>query len=131
MLQRPCCEQCGCSHPALVDEYYFWLIDGRLFRPAGDANPVLAFGTEPPGDYQFGYQDDLYDPIQQEAAYWQDPDQLPQSTRMAGSRRWCGWLWCRIHNGEFQQPRTIRVTAYRCCPPTAPTCSTWGERPIR
>ena len=29
-----CCTECGCRHPAHVDEYYFWLVDGRHFDPS-------------------------------------------------------------------------------------------------
>jgi hypothetical protein len=97
-----CCEECGCEHPLHVDEYYFWLIGGALYD-----NPTLPPGfsaVEPDDGYQYGYQDDFYDPVQQEAAYWWDPTQLPQllqwhtmpTVRLA---------WCRVHNGEFQQPR--------------------------
>src|SRR5262249_32856180 len=28
-----CCKECGCEHPAHVDEYYFWLIDAEYFDP--------------------------------------------------------------------------------------------------
>jgi hypothetical protein len=101
-----CCEQCGRSHPALVDEYYFWLIDGKLYQPPVTPTPS-GFAAPPPGDYQNGYQQDLYDPILQEAALWQDLEQLP------GLLEWPAapmvrLAWCRVHNGEFQQPRRSR-----------------------
>jgi Tc toxin complex TcA C-terminal TcB-binding domain len=100
-----CCSECGCEHEAHVDEYYFWLIRDAFY----DSPPLPAgfSGVETDDGYQFGFQDDFYDPAQQEAAYWWDPTQLPQllawqtspSVRLA---------WCRVHNGEFRQPRRSR-----------------------
>jgi hypothetical protein len=101
-----CCEQCGCSHPALVDEYYFWLIEGKLYQPPVTPIPS-GFTAPPPGDYQNGYQQDLYDPILQEAALWQDPEQLPGLLEWPASPM-VRLAWCRVHNGEFQQPRRSR-----------------------
>jgi Tc toxin complex TcA C-terminal TcB-binding domain len=100
-----CCEQCGCKHPALVDEYYFWLIDGKLYQPP--VTPTPSGFTAPPGDYQNGYQQDLYDPILQEAALWQDPEQLPGLLQWPASPM-VRLAWCRVHNGQFQQPRRSR-----------------------
>ncbi len=100
-----CCDECGCGHAPLVDEYYFWLIPAELYQPA----PVPTLSGAPSGgtamsNYEYGYQDDFYDPAQQQSAVWQDDSQLAQllewqplpAVRLA---------WCRIHNGEFQQPR--------------------------
>jgi hypothetical protein len=98
-----CCEECECCHPALVDEYYFWLIDGEFYDPP--VTPVPSgFTAPPPGDYQNGYQLDFYDPVQQEAALWQDTNQLPQLLLWEPSPM-VRLAWCRVHNGEFQQPR--------------------------
>ena len=100
-----CCDECGCRHPHLVDEYYFWLVPAQVYGPppaATLAGTASAYTSS--GDYQNGYQDDYYDSVQQQSAAWQDDDQLPQllewepqpAVRLA---------WCRVHNGEFQQPR--------------------------
>lgn len=98
-----CCEECGCCHPALVDEYYFWLIDGEFYDVP--VAPVPSGFTAPtPGDYQDGYQLDFYDPVQQESALWQDTSQLPQLLEWDPSPM-VRLGWCRVHNGEFQQPR--------------------------
>jgi hypothetical protein len=97
-----CCTDCDCDPPAVMDEYYFWLIPGRYYD-----NPAVPPGfpvVEPNDGYQYGFQDDFYDPVQQQAAYWEDPTQLPHlldwptvaMVRLA---------WCRLRNGEFQQPR--------------------------
>jgi Tc toxin complex TcA C-terminal TcB-binding domain len=101
-----CCGQCDCSHSALVDEYYFWLIDGKLYQPPVTPTPS-GFAPPPPGDYQNGYQQDLYDPILQEAALWQDPEQLPGLLEWSASPM-VRLAWCRVHNGEFQQPQRSR-----------------------
>jgi hypothetical protein len=26
-----CCRECGCDHPVLIDEYYFWLVDTQYY----------------------------------------------------------------------------------------------------
>ena len=96
-----CCHECGCSHPALVDEYYFWLIDGGFYDPPSPPSGVTTVSLD---DYQYGYQDDFYDIGQQESAFWQDTTQLPQLLQWRSSPM-VRLAWCRVHNGEFQQPR--------------------------
>ena len=109
-----CCEECGCHHADLVDEYYFWLIPTEVYQPPpvpslSGAPPLPPVSGVPAGvtattGYQYGYQDDFYDPAQQQSAVWDDDSELPQlvewqpvpAVRLA---------WCRIHNREFQQPR--------------------------
>ncbi len=90
-----CCKECGCEHPAHVDEYYFWLIDARHFDP--QAQPVYSSNFD-------GEQNEYYDQNQQAAIPWHDPSQLP------GLLEWPSdpmvrLAWVRVHNGEFQQPR--------------------------
>ena len=117
-----CCQECGCIHPALVDEYYFWLIDGFFYEPP---SPPSGVTTGSPDDYQYGYQDDFYDSGQQESAFWQDTTQLPlllewqpvPMVRLA---------WCRVHNGEFQQPRRSHK-GVQVAPGTANDLSFWGR----
>jgi hypothetical protein len=97
-----CCHECGCEHPAVMDEYYFWLVDSRYYD-----NPNLPSGlplSEADDGYQFGFQDDLYDANQQQSAYWQDSTQLPKLLEWE-SLPIVRLAWCRVHNGEFQQPR--------------------------
>jgi hypothetical protein len=97
-----CCEDCGGNRPALVDEYYFWLIDGGFYEhPVTPPTPGF---TPPPGGYQDGYQEDFYDPEQQQSSLWQDPNQLPTLLEWRPSPM-VRLAWCRVHNGEFQQPR--------------------------
>ncbi len=96
-----CCSHCGKLHPPLVDEYYFWLVEDGYFVP-----PVAntSFATTEAHDYQNGYQNDYYDPSQQQSAYWQDISQLPQLLEWNASPM-VKLAWCRVHNREFQQPR--------------------------
>ena len=97
-----CCEECGCDEREAVDEYWFWLVDGAQYDPP--VTPAPTGFTATPGDYRDGYQTDYYDPVQQEAALWEDPTQLPQLLEWEGSPT-VRLAWCRVHNGEFQQPR--------------------------
>jgi hypothetical protein len=71
-----CCVECGKPHPALVDEYYFWLIDSRQHLTQ-----------------------------EQDAGWtWDDPNELP-SLLYWDSEPAVHLAWCRVHNGEFKQPR--------------------------
>ena len=99
--EEACCAQCGKAHPPLVDEYYFWLVEGEYYIPP-EAN--AAFKTTSPSNFQYGYQDDYYDPTQQQSSYWDDPGQLPQLLEWPAQPT-VRLAWCRVHNGEFQQPR--------------------------
>src|SRR5262249_599337 len=90
-----CCCECGCHHPPHVDEYYFWLVDARQFQP----------------DIQFVYTNDYdaeqnsyYDTNDQDATPWHDPTQLPDLLHWPATPM-VRLAWCRVHNGEFQQPR--------------------------
>lgn len=98
-----CCAECGRVHPPLVDEYYFWLVDAVQYSEppnngqGGDQSPE-------PLNYEFGFQNDYYDPTQQDAIPWQDDTRLP--TLLAWQPNPAVRLaWCRVHDGEFQQPR--------------------------
>ena len=101
-----CCDPCGCPHKALVDEYYFWLVDGAYYQPP--QTPVPTSYQVPPTDtdqdYQEGYQNDFYDPSQQEAALWQDTSQLPKLLYWQASPL-VRLAWCRVRDGAFQEPR--------------------------
>jgi hypothetical protein len=96
-----CCEECGCEHPLHLDEYYFWLIPGAIYEPP--TTPAAGTFT-PSGDYQNGFQDDFYDPVQQTSTVWQDPTQLPQLLAWPSSPI-VRLAWCRVHNRQFGQPR--------------------------
>lgn len=97
-----CCAECGSKHEPGVDEYYFWLIGSRYFE-----NAPLPAGVQPSESndgYEFGFQDDYYDAGQQQSAFWQDPTQLPQLLAW-DSQPTVRLAWCRVHNGQFWQPR--------------------------
>jgi hypothetical protein len=76
-----CCAACGKVHDPFLDEYYFWLIDGRSFTEPASAEP---------------FQDPLWP--------WHDPDQVPKLLEWRAGRV-VYLAWCRVHDGEFQQPR--------------------------
>jgi hypothetical protein len=100
-----CCKECGCKHCPLVDEYFFWLVPGRYYyEPPNPQQNGQAAPTPNPDDYQYGFQDDFYSQSEQQSG-WQDPTQLPQML-LWNSSPMVRLAWCRVHNGEFQQPRT-------------------------
>lgn len=90
-----CCEECGCEHPAHIDEYYFWLLDARHFTPEALAAYSGVFD---------GQQNEYYDHNQQYATPWHDPSGTPSPFPWPSSPL-VRLAWCRVHNGEFQQPR--------------------------
>ena len=96
-----CCPECGCDHAEMVDEYYFWLVGGSYYD---SAVPPTTVATTSADDYQYGFQDDYYDANQQQSAYWQVAAQLPQLLEWP-SLPMVRLAWCRVHNGQFQQPR--------------------------
>jgi hypothetical protein len=98
-----CCGICGCEHPPSLDEYYFWLVPGAVYQPTAAATSAPT-GFTASGDYQNGFQDDFYDPVQQTSTVWQDPTQLPQLLAWPSSPI-VRLAWCRVHNREFGQPR--------------------------
>ena len=100
-----CCRECGCDHPVLVDEYYFWLLDNRYYAYTGQtdaqSNPDISFA----GSYQFGFQDSYYDLFQQQSAEWNEEDRAPSLLAKWQSDPAVRLAWCRVHNGQFGQPR--------------------------
>lgn len=103
---RVCCHECGCVHPPMVDEYYFWLVDALHYDP-GAADSTAASATTTPNftsSFQTGIQNPYYDPSQQQSAYWNDPDQVPSLLNWPATPA-VRLAWCRVHNGEFSQPR--------------------------
>ncbi|HYT68978.1 MAG TPA: neuraminidase-like domain-containing protein [Vicinamibacterales bacterium] len=90
-----CCAECGCGHPAIVDEYYFWLLDARFFQAVNE--------TDSPS-FTIFEQDDYYDPFTQQSTLWHDRAQQPGLLEWRSSPI-VRLGWCRVHNGEFKQPR--------------------------
>ena len=100
-----CCKECGCKHCPLVDEYYFWLIPCQYYvEPSNPQQNSSSGSATNPDDYQYGFQDDFYSQSDQQSG-WQDPTQLPQML-LWNSSPMVRLGWVRVHNGEFQQPRT-------------------------
>jgi Tc toxin complex TcA C-terminal TcB-binding domain len=98
-----CCETCGSEHAPHLNEYYFWLVPGAVYEPENAATAAPT-GFTASGDYQNGYQDDFYDPVQQSSTVWQDPTQLPQLLAWPPSAT-VRLAWCRVHNGQFDPQR--------------------------
>jgi hypothetical protein len=102
--QGGCCDECHEYDPKLIDEYYFWLIAAETYvytdetdQNLGDANFI--------GSYQFGFQDAFYDQVQQQSAEWDEEDQVPQLLAKWQPMPAVRLAWCRVHNGQFGQPR--------------------------
>lgn len=100
-----CCRECGKHHPALVDEYYFWLVPSQFYtytdQTDSQSNPDVSFS----GSYQFGFQDSYYDQFEQQSAEWNEEDQVPPLLSKWQPNDGVRLAWCRVHNGQFQQPR--------------------------
>lgn len=80
-----CCAICGKPHPALMDEYYFWLEDARYYEAKEQIAEWGAIADDPQTDWH--REEELL-----KLLHW-------ESGQMVHLR------WCRVHNGEFQQPR--------------------------
>ena len=118
-----CCRECGRVHAAGVDEYYFWLIGTQVYTYTDqtDATPPDAGfngGASFTGSYQFGFQDSYYDQFQQQSAEWNDEDQVPALLAKWQPGPAVRLAWCRVHNGEFMQPR--RSEGYVALDPDGP-----------
>jgi hypothetical protein len=100
-----CCRECGRDHPVLVDEYYFWLVDTQYYtytdQTDAQSNPDVSFA----GSYQLGFQDSYYDSYQQQSAEWNDEEQVPSLLAKWQPNPAVRLAWCRVHNGQFGQPR--------------------------
>jgi hypothetical protein len=80
-----CCTTCGGRHEALVDEYYFWLQDGREFDPVSqDA------GTGKTAE--------------DETSDWHRPEKLP-ALLFDATNPVVYLYWSRVRHGEFDPPR--------------------------
>jgi Tc toxin complex TcA C-terminal TcB-binding domain len=80
-----CCSVCGGTRPALIDEYYFWIEDTRSYDKQEQVAEWGAAADDPQTD-------------------WHRPDKLP-GLLLWNSQAMVHLRWCRVHNGEFQQPR--------------------------
>ena len=103
--ESPCCRECGCHHPVLVDEYYFWLINTEFYDYTDQTDAQTTPDVSFTGSYQFGFQDSYYDQFQQQSAEWNDEDQVPPLLARWQPNPAVRLAWCRVHNGQFGQPR--------------------------
>lgn len=83
-----CCTTCGRRHEAVIDEYYFWLVDSRYHSQDDPARDPNANWEDDPGsdDPTTGNKD------------------LPKLLSWS-SRPSVILLWSRMHDGELMQPR--------------------------
>ncbi len=106
-----CCCECGQHHPVLIDEYYFWLINAQYYAYTDQTDATdpgggsLGSGPSFTGSYQGGFQDSYYDSYQQQSAEWDDEDQVPALLAKWQPNPAVRLAWCRVHNGQFGQPR--------------------------
>jgi hypothetical protein len=99
-----CCEDCRDDRRWLIDEYYFWLLPAETF--VYDDQTDLQSGDDGfTPSHQFGFQDSYYDQIQQQSAEWDDADQVPQLLAKWKPQPAVRLAWCRVHDGQFGQPR--------------------------
>ena len=78
----------------------------RFTPPTPSGNGDASFT----GSYQFGFQDSYYDQFQQQSAEWANEDVVPALLAKWQPGPAVRLAWCRVHNGEFMQPR--RSTGY-------------------
>ena len=88
-----CCSVCGKVHPALMDEYYFWIEETRYY----DEQQQIAEWGATADNPQLQTVGDLQ-------TDWHRPNKLPGLLHW-NSKPMVHLRWCRVHNGEFQQPR--------------------------
>ena len=100
-----CCRKCGHDHPVVVDEYYFWLVDSKVYTYTDSTDAQSNGDASFTGSLQFGFQDSYYDRFQQQSAEWNDEDQVPSLLAKWEPNFAVRLAWCRVHNGEFDQPR--------------------------
>ena len=128
-----CCAKCGCTHPPLVDEYYFWLVDGAFYQPPATPVPTgyTIATTDPETGYRAGYQNDFYDASQQEAALWQDTTQLAKLLYWPGSPMKSASVLGAASITGNSSSRGNRPGASRSRRARKPTSSSSAEPPIR
>jgi Tc toxin complex TcA C-terminal TcB-binding domain len=88
-----CCSVCGKVHPALMDEYYFWIEETQYYDEQQQIAEWGATADNP--------QQNVIGDLQTD---WHRPDKLPGLLHW-NSKPMVHLHWCRVHNGEFQQPR--------------------------
>jgi len=103
--QSCCCHECGHDHPVLVDEYYFWLVNTQFYAYTDQTDAQSGADASFTGSYQFGFQDSYYDQYQQQSAEWNDEDRVPSLLAKWQPTPAVRLAWCRVHNGQFGQPR--------------------------
>jgi len=90
-----CCTRCDDEYSALMDEYYFWIEDTSTYRKV-------------PQNADWGVTDD------DATSDWHRDERLPTLLHW-NSDPAVHLRWCRVHNGEFQNPRqsseSVRISS--------------------
>ena len=105
-----CCRECGETHPVLMDEYYFWLVESSVFAYTDQTDSQDLGDASFTGSYQFGFQDSFYDQVEQQSAEWDDEDQVPKLIASWQPNPAVRLAWCQVHNGQFSQPRKSELS---------------------
>ncbi|MFI5915061.1 neuraminidase-like domain-containing protein [Dactylosporangium sp. NPDC051541] len=100
-----CCPDCGDDHPPTVDEYYFWLVSTQVYAYTAKTDASEDGDASFTGSYQFGFQDSYYDRSQQQSADWNDEGPAARLQAKWQPDPAVRLAWCRLHNGQFGQPR--------------------------
>jgi hypothetical protein len=100
-----CSGECHEDHAWLIDEYYFWLIPAEIYVYTDETDQQNLGDASFTGSYQFGFQDSFYDQVQQQSADWDEEDQVPQLLAKWQPMPAVRLAWCRVHDGQFGQPR--------------------------
>ncbi len=92
-----CCQLCDKVYPPVMDEYYFWIEESNYYSAK---------------EYE---REDAKDGAVEQVAEWGETQDSPQSDWHKAEKlpKLLSWNskpmvhlhWCRVHNGEFQQPR--------------------------
>lgn len=82
-----CCADCCTIHPPVVDEYYFWLLDARVFERVTQDADIQVDGASP-----------------DEGSAWHDEGALPKLLYWK-SAPIVHLFWARVHDGELKQMR--------------------------
>lgn len=95
-VRHECCSPCGTTIDTPLDEYYFWLDVSEEFRAEQAQQNAELVSSAHLANAQAG--------VAIPETGWHDPDELPRLLHWT-PRTIARLNWCRIRNGEFEQPR--------------------------
>ncbi|KAK3192711.1 hypothetical protein K4F52_001065 [Lecanicillium sp. MT-2017a] len=98
------CGECGKEHPPVMDEYYFWLQDGRRFDPAQVPAPQNADQKSQNSEFQQPREGTQIDPRTIQADPTSDWDNPTPQMLWWQSTPIVHLHWTRVHMGLLQEP---------------------------